>query len=55
MPFALQKRGDVWKVVNTDTGQVKGTHESKIKGQRQLNLLRGIKHGFKPTGRPARK
>jgi len=27
---------------------------SKKKAQAQLNLLRGVKHGWKPTGKPAR-
>ncbi len=34
---------------------VKGTHGSEIKAQRQLNLLRGIEHGWEPTGKKAQK
>ena len=35
-------------------GKVKAKRTTKKKGKRLLNLLRGIKHGWKPTGRPAR-
>ena len=49
MPYALRKSGDKWKVVNSDTGHVKGTHSSKAKAQKQLNLLRAVKTGWKPT------
>ena len=55
MPYSLRKRDGKWAVVNTDTGNVKGTHESKPKATRQLNLLRAVKHGWRPTGKPARK
>lgn len=55
MPYAIEKQGEQWIVRNTDTGKVKGTHGSKIKAQRQINLLRGIEHGFEPTGKAARK
>ena len=55
MPYAMRKRGEKWVVVNEDTGQVKGTHTSKTKAQLQINLLRGIEHGWKPTGAKARK
>ena len=51
MPYAIRKSGSQWKVVNTDTGDVKGTHDSKAKAERQLRLLNAIKHGFEPTGK----
>jgi len=51
MPYAIRKSGEKFKVVNKETGDVKGTHESKAKAQRQVNLLRGIKHGWVPTGK----
>jgi len=54
MPYAIQKRGKRWAVVNTATGKVKGRHDSKAKAQRQMNLLRGVEHGWKPTGKKAR-
>ena len=55
MPYAIRERNDKFVVVNTDTGQVKGTHDSRIKAERQMRLLYGIEHGWKPTGKPARK
>ena len=51
MPYSVQKRGDKWAVVNTDTGDVKGTHASREKATRQINLLRGVEHGWEPTGK----
>ena len=35
-------------------GKTAAKKTSKKKAQSQLNLLRGIKHGWKPTGKPAR-
>jgi len=55
MPYAIQKRGDKWVVLNTETKDVKGRHDSKIKAQRQINLLRAVEHGWEPTGAKARK
>lgn len=55
MPYAIEPKGKKWIVRNTETGDVKGTHDSKIKAQRQINLLRGIEHGWEPTGAKARK
>ena len=55
MPYDIEKRGDKWVVFNTETKDVKGRHDSKIKAQRQINLLRGIEAGWEPTGAKARK
>jgi hypothetical protein len=54
MPYAIQKRGKKWAVVNTETGKTKGTHSSRASAQKQINLLRGVEHGWKPTGKKAR-
>ena len=43
MPYAVEKRGDKWVTINTDTGKVKGTHDSKIKATRQMRLLYMVK------------
>ena len=51
MPFGIRKRGSKWVVLNTSTKGVKGTFTSKSKAQKQLSLLRGIKHGMKVRGR----
>jgi len=32
-------------------GGVKAKHTTKEKAKRQANLLRGIEHGWKPTGK----
>jgi len=55
MPYDIEKRKGKWVVINTETGDIKGTHDSKLKAQRQINLLRGIEHGWEPTGAKARK
>jgi hypothetical protein len=55
MPYAVRKRGDKYLTVNSETGEVKGTHDSKQKAVAQLRLLYGVKHGWKPTGQPAKK
>jgi len=49
MPYSVEKRGDKWVTINSDTGEVKGTHESKLKAVRQRRLLEGIKHGWEPS------
>jgi hypothetical protein len=55
MPYAIEQRGSKFVVVNKETGDVKGRHATKEKAQRQINLLRGIEHGWEPTGKPAKK
>lgn len=39
----------------THGGKVSAKSTTKAKAQKQANLLRGIEHGWKPTGKPARK
>ena len=55
MPYNIEKRGAKFVVVNTQTKDVKGRHDSRIKAQRQINLLRGIEQGWQPTGAKAKK
>ena len=55
MPYSVHKRGEKWVVTNTETGDVKGKHDSKVKAIRQINLLRGVEHGWNPTGAKAKK
>jgi hypothetical protein len=55
MPYTIEKRGSKFVVVNKDTGDVKGTHDTKEKAQKQMNLLYGIEGGWHPTGAPAKK
>ncbi len=40
---------------NTTPGGVKAKSTTKAKAERQANLLRAVEHGWKPTGKPARK
>lgn len=56
MPYAIRESGRRFVVVNTETDKVKGVHTSKVKAQRQINLLRAIEHSnWRPTGARARK
>jgi len=49
VPYSVRKSGEKFNVVNKETGDVKGTHASRAKAQKQVNLLRGVKHGWTPT------
>lgn len=51
MPVKI-KKVDGFQV--STPGGVKAKSTSKAKAKRQANLLRGVEHGFKPTGKPAR-
>lgn len=51
MPYTIKKDGDEFKVVNTASGKVKGTHPSHEKAEAQRRLLEGIEHGMTPRGR----
>ena len=52
MPVKI-KKADGYRV--STPGGVKAKHTTKRKAQRQANLLRGVEHGWKPTGKKARK
>jgi hypothetical protein len=49
MPYKIEKRGDKYVVVNEETGDVKGTHDTKEKAVAQMRLLYGIEHGWEPS------
>ena len=53
MPVKVTKGKGGYKVSTPGGTKAKGT--TKAKAQAQANLLRGIEHGWKPTGKPARK
>ena len=53
MPGGMSKTDGHYKV--RWGGKVTAKKTSKKKAQAQLNLLRGVEHGWKPTGKPARK
>ena len=50
MPVRKRKVGKNRYRVSTPGG-VKAKGTTKAKARRQTNLLRGVEHGFKPTGR----
>lgn len=55
MPYAIRRHPDgSFEVVNTETQKVHARHTSEVKARRQVRLLNAVKHGFKPTGKPAR-
>ena len=54
MPYKLRKapKRELYWVVNIDTGKKHSIEPiPRDRAQRQMNLLRGIEHGFKPTRR----
>jgi len=52
MPVRI-KKVDGYRVTHDSKVSAKST--TKTKAKRQANLLRGIEHGWVPTGKPARK
>lgn len=45
MPYEVKQNGENWEVVNSDTQEVKATHEppdAKEKAERQVRLLNEI-------------
>jgi hypothetical protein len=47
MPYEVKADGDNYQVVNTETEEVKATHEppdAKEKAERQVHLLEAIEH-----------
>lgn len=52
MPGDMRKVKGGYRVVWG--GKTRAKKTSKAKARRQLNLLRAVKHGFKPTGKRAR-
>lgn len=52
MPYKLRKapKRELFWVVNTDTGKKHSIEPiPRDRAQRQMNLLRGVEHGFVPT------
>jgi len=47
------KKVDGYRV--TTPGGTKAKSTTKARARRQANLLRGVEHGWKPTGRKARR
>lgn len=54
MPVTIRKKkGDGYSVSTPHGVKAKGT--TKAKAKRQRNLLNAVEHGWKPTGKKARK
>ena len=48
MPYAVHKRGEKWVTINSETGDVKGTHDTRDKAMKQMRLLQMVEHGGTP-------
>jgi hypothetical protein len=56
MPYGTRKvKGGRVKVVNKATGRVHAKATTPAKAEAQMNLLRGVEHGWEPTGAPAKR
>ncbi len=53
MPVKIQKSGKKYKVSTPGGTKAKGT--TKKKAEAQARLLRGVEHGWHPTGKKAKK
>lgn len=50
MPYAIRENDDgTYRVVNSETGEVHAKSTSKRNAKRQVRLLHGVDHGFKPS------
>ena len=50
MPYLIKKikNKNLYKVINKETGDIKSKHTTLENAKKQIKLLNGIKHGFKP-------
>lgn len=53
MPVRIKKTDHKYRVSTPGGTKAKGT--TKTKARRQGNLLRAVEHGWKPTGKKARR
>jgi hypothetical protein len=53
MPVKVRRKGSHYRV--TDAGRVTAKGTTKAKARRQSNLLRAVAHGWRPTGKRARR
>ena len=51
MPYEIRRKGDQWVTYNKETGDVKGTHDSRDKAVKQMRLLYMVKSEKEPTGK----
>ena len=52
MPYTIRKTKSGYRVTSSHAVKAKAT--TKTKAKRQVRLLQGVKHGWKPTGKRAR-
>ena len=52
MPYKIRKTDGKYRV--SSPHGVKAKHTTKAKAERMVRLLRGVEHGWMPTGRKAR-
>lgn len=50
MPYAIEKRGSGYSVVNKATGAAHSKHTSHKKAAAQMRLLHAVDNGYEPTG-----
>ena len=53
MPVKIRRAGSGYRVIHG--GKVSAKRTTAAKARRQANLLRAVAHGWKPTGRRARR
>jgi len=51
VPYKIEQRDGKWLTINKDTGDVKGTHDSREKAVKQMRLLYGVEHGMRVKGK----
>lgn len=44
MPYKVRESGGKWDVVNTETDEVKATHDTKEEAERQVRLLHALEN-----------
>jgi len=54
MPYKIEKRGDQYCVINTDSGENKGCSKSQARAVAHMRVLYGVKSGWKPTQKKAK-
>lgn len=42
--YEVEQRGEEWVVINTETQEVKGTHDTEEEAKRQLRILNEVEH-----------
>ena len=58
MPAGVRKgktKDCPWEIYNKDTGKKEGCSKTRVDAQRSANLRNAVAHGWKPTGKAARK